>query len=264
MPDATALPHHGTLTNRINLWVCALVGLAWIFFMLWGSYDGLWKLVVLSLACALALLAGAFLHTFKNQELLFRMDAMAAGAMLSSVLILIMPHALEAEIGTGMLGMGLGIIMGLILYLAAPGHQKGSILGALTLHAVGDGLLLGALNTAVPALGWGVGIAILAHKAPAGYVISRRLGSQQRPRILALLPALGTGVGALAVALLPGVAFHSGGLIFGIVAGLFIFVALEFLVASIKMAARDKMAWIIFSIGFIVIALIGTLTPHSV
>lgn len=135
----------------------AAVGL--VTLVITGSHDGLWILLTLTMVSAVAFVAGALISALPhNPRLMSSVDADAAGAMLASALVLVVPHALIEHAGTGALGVGAGLAVGLALHAAGRGRDGRAILGALTLHSICDGLVLGALYTLIPLLGWGVGL----------------------------------------------------------------------------------------------------------
>ncbi|AWN16273.1 hypothetical protein [Salinisphaera sp. LB1] len=245
------------------LCLCAAAG--WLALVVAGSRDGLWVLVTLTLFSAVAFLAGAVISAIPHDpRLISRIDAAAAGAMLASALVLLIPHALSDHAATGSAGLAIGLAVGMALHVTSGGRDGRAMLGALTLHSVCGGIVLGALYTLMPAHGWGVGLAILAHKAPAGYVLARRLAARPGHRILVVLPALGTGLGALCVAIMPvGVALPAG-LIFGAAAGLFLFVALAFFVSSAKIGALDAGDWRAFVMGGMSIAFAAWVASHGI
>ncbi|HET7315367.1 hypothetical protein [Salinisphaera sp.] len=245
--------------------LCLASILAWAALVLAGGYDGLWILVTLTVFSAVAFLIGALVSAIPHPaRLITRVDGAAAGAMLAAALVLVVPHALIEHAGAGALGLLLGLGVGLALQITASGRGGRAMLGALTLHSICDGVVLGALYTLIPALGWGAGLAILAHKAPAGYALARRLARSRSRRILVVLPALGTGLGALCTAMMPAVVALPAGLIFGAAAGLFLFVALAFFASSARAGSLDAVDWLAFALGGAVIALVGWIAPHGI
>lgn len=148
--------------------------------------------------------------------------------------------------------------------MAVSGRGGQVILGAFTLHSICNGMALGALYPLMAALVWSVGMTILAPKAPAGYVLARRLTEQPGHQILVVLPAFGTRLGALYVAIMPAVLALPAGLIFGTAAGLFLFVALAFFASSAKAGSIDAIDWLVFILGGMAIALIVGIAPHGI
>ncbi|WP_051883165.1 hypothetical protein [Salinisphaera hydrothermalis] len=263
LPFITPAAHHAALRGLPSL--CLIAAACWLVLVVAAGRDGLWVLTTLTVFSAAAFLAGAAISALPHDpRLITRIDAAAAGAMLASALVLVVPHALAEHARTGAIGLVVGLLVGVGLQIAASGRGSRSILGALTLHSICDGIVLGALYTLMPALGWGVGLAILAHKAPAGYVLARRLAAHPGHRILVVLPALGTGLGALCVAIMPAAVALPAGLIFGAAAGLFLFVALAFFAASAKTGAHDTADWAAFVLGGMAIALTGWIAPHGI
>lgn len=245
--------------------LCLLTGLAWSGLLIAGVHAGLWTLVTLTLFSAVAFLLGSLINALPHPPgLMSRADAAAAGAMLATALLLIVPHALLEHAGIGALGLLFGLVIGMALHAAGSGRDDRTILGALTLHSICDGVVLGALYTIAPKLGWGVGLAILAHKMPAGYALARRLADGPRQQILVVLPALSTGLGALCIAIMPAVVAPPAGLVFGAAAGLFLFVALAFFASSAKADPLDVTDWLFFGLGGTIIATTGWVVPHGI
>lgn len=245
--------------------LCLIAAVCWLTLVVDAGRDGLWVLLTLTVFSAAAFLAGAAISALPHDpRLMTRIDAAAAGAMLASALVLVVPHALSEHAAAGAAGLVVGLLVEVGLQVAGSSRGSGSILGALTLHSICDGIVLGALYTLMPALGWGVGLAILAHKAPAGYVLARRLAARPGHQILVVLPALGTGLGALCVAIMPAAVALPAGLIFGAAAGLFLFVALAFFASSARTGALDSVDWAAFVLGGTAIAFTGWVAPHGI
>lgn len=259
------MPPVDTLQRSAAPLACLVAAFVWAVLVVAAVRAGLWTLVTLTVFSAFALLIGAAISAISHRSrLMSRVDAAAAGAMLGSALIFVVPHALIEHAGAGALGLVVGLAIGLLLAAARPGRDGRAILSALTLHSIGDGIVVGALYTLAPKLGWGVGLAVLAHKAPAGYALARRLSKRPRQQILVVLPALATGLGALGVAIMPAVVALPAGMIFGIAAGLFLFVAAAFLASSVNTGSLDTVDWLMFGLGGMAIALTGWVTPHGV
>jgi len=100
----------------------------------------------------------------------------------------------------------------------------------LTVHALSAGAIIGAIYTAMPSLTSILGIALISHKAPAGYAAARRLADRGHSVAPLLLPAAAVGLVALPVGI---VGFAPGselrGLLFGVAAGVFLHVAVDLL-----------------------------------
>ncbi|WP_423822984.1 hypothetical protein V5738_03300 [Salinisphaera sp. SPP-AMP-43] len=246
--------------------LCVLATLLWGVLVINGMRHGLWSIVGLSAFGAVAFCVGAIVSLLPHHaRILAYFDAAAAGAMLSAALLLVAPHAVIDHAETGLLGLLVGLGAGALLHRTGARNDGLSILTALSLHSLGAGIAVGALYTAMPTLSWAVGIAILGHKAPAGYVLTRRLQSVGQNRLFVVLPALGTGLGALSIAIMqPAIALPVG-LIFGAAAGLFVYVALAFVAAGATTVGRGGAAeWAAFAMGGIVIAITGAVTPHGI
>lgn len=210
-----------------------------------AAVVGLWKLLAV-VWFAFAAMAGAVplgLRTATQRKASAAQQArrlvwgygLAAGAMITSAAIFLVPEAMQHGAALGGLGIALGIIVGFALHTMAhqlthAGWPFEHTTTELTAHALADGAIIGLVYTAMPELGLVVGLAIVSHKAPAGYAAGRRLRRAGRPVSLVLLPASATGLAALPVGLLapPGAAWVQA-LVFGFATGVFLHVAMDFL-----------------------------------
>ncbi|WP_123659301.1 hypothetical protein [Salinisphaera japonica] len=238
---------------------CLGIGwLLWLVLLVMAECQGLVTLAGLAIFGALALLVGALASLGAvSERTIVLADAAAGGAMLSAALVFVVPHALIKHAVPGTLGLATGIAIGALLHRATRGAIDQVALTGLTLHTISAGVAIGALYTFLPALGWTAGLAILAHKAPAGYLLARRLREADRSRALVGWPAMATGLGALSIAMMHPTLPISSGLMFGIAAGLFSFVALGFIRNSAGFGQKDKGFWAAAVAGAAVIALAG-------
>jgi len=160
---------------------------------------------------------------------------LSSGAMITSATLFLVPNAISHHAALGGLGIAVGIVGGFSIHTlhAGSGHAGGparSVAWALTLHALGAGLVIGAVYATMPALGSTLGLAIVSHKAPAGYAAARRLRRHGRSVLPLLLPAAAVGLAALPVGLAdPPTLNGLHALVFGGATGLFLHVALDFL-----------------------------------
>jgi len=160
---------------------------------------------------------------------------LASGAMVTSAALFLVPQAVEQHSQFGSLGIAVGFLAGYV------GHTLGHRLthldlpidhtaAELTVHALAGGAMIGAIYTAMPSLTSILGVALVSHKAPAGYAAARRLADQGRSVVALLLPAAAVGLIALPVGVVgftPSTAV--GGLLFGVAAGVFLHVAVDLL-----------------------------------
>jgi len=160
---------------------------------------------------------------------------LASGAMVTSAAVFLVPGAIDHDPNVG----GFGIAAGLLAGFAA--HTVGHRLShrelpidrtttELTAHALAAGAIIGVVYTAMPDLGPLLGLAIVSHKAPAGYAATRRLVRDGKPVSAVLLPASGVGIAGLSASLLsaPEHALLQAA-VFGFAAGVFVHVAMDFL-----------------------------------
>jgi ZIP family zinc transporter len=160
---------------------------------------------------------------------------LASGAMVTSAALFLVPQALAQHGRFGSLGIAGGFLAGYV------GHTLGHRLthlelpvdhttAELTVHAVSAGAIIGAIYTVMPSLTSVLGVALVSHKAPAGYAAARRLVDQGRSVVALLLPAAAVGLIALPVGIVgfaPSTAVR--GLLFGVAAGVFLHVAIDLL-----------------------------------
>jgi len=160
---------------------------------------------------------------------------LASGAMITSAAVFLVPAAVDHHAAFGGFGVAAGIVLGYSAHTV--GHRlthaetpfEDTAL-RLTAHALAAGTVIGVVYGAMPDLGPLLGLAIVSHKAPAGYAAARRLTGQGKSPAVLLVPAAGVGITAIPAALvsLPATP-ASNGLIFGFAAGLFLHVAMDFL-----------------------------------
>jgi len=248
-----------------SLLISAVVVLAWLALMLHGALHGLWKPVGFSVVAAIALLIGSVLVAGPRQAGLVRaVDGAASGAMLAGMLLFVMPDALHHHVVHGSVGFLLGCAAGAAITLYPwRSRQHDPAVIALTLHALCAGCVIGALYARMPALGVAAGAGIIAHKLPAGYLLSRQLANPATRIRDVLLPALATGLGALPVALWRPDSALPAGLLLGIAGGLFAYVGVVFgkrLPKTTRRKGVELGAAVLGGTTVALIALLGVLT----
>lgn len=209
-----------------------------------GLWVGLWKLLVIGWVAFAAMGGGIWLGhrsgrrasdgTAERRRLVWAYG-LSSGAMITSATLFLVPTAIGHDGPLGGIGIAAGLIGGFGLHmLHAPSVWKkasvGPVVWALSLHAVGAGVVIGAVYAAMPSLGATLGLAIVSHKGPAGYAAARRLRRRGQSTLVLLLPAAAVGMTALPVGLISpptGDVLHA--LLFGGATGLFLHVALDFL-----------------------------------
>lgn len=160
---------------------------------------------------------------------------LSSGAMITSAAIFILPPALSQHMQAGGLGVAAGIIAGFVGHTA--GHRTSHTTiqfdyttASLTAHTVTAGIIIGVVYATLPELGLLLGIAIVSHKAPAGYAASRRLTRIDRSPAALLTPAAGLGIAAVTTNILtPTTTPMFNSLLFGFAAGIFLHIAMDFL-----------------------------------
>ena len=200
---------------------------------------GLWKVLGISWVAFLAMVGGALLGagsgTVKRASGLVWSFGLSSGAMITSAAVFLLPEAIGHDVAIGGFGVALGVIAGFAVHTI--GHQLthrelpfDPAVVELTAHAIADGIIIGIVYAAMPELGLLLGLAIVSHKAPAGYAAARRLAHKKTGISVILLPAAAVGVAALAAGLLnlPQVPSVNA-LVVGFAAGVFLHVAMDFL-----------------------------------
>ncbi|QZP37450.1 ZIP family metal transporter [Halobaculum magnesiiphilum] len=160
---------------------------------------------------------------------------LAAGAMITSAAVFLLPQSIGQHPAYGGFGVALGLLVGYGAHTL--GHRLSHMdlpldrsLAELTAHAVSAGAIIGIIYGNMPELGLLLGLSIVSHKGPAGYAAVRRFSGGGGDWSAILLPASGVGVAAIASSLfaLPA----SGavrGVVFGFATGVFLHVAMDFL-----------------------------------
>lgn len=204
-----------------------------------GWYMGLGKLLVIAWTAFVAMAAGTWLGNRvqgpARPRALVWSYGMASGTMITSAAVFLIPDAIGHDPSFGGFGIALGVVSGFAIHafthqLTHLEHAPDSATTELTLHALADGCILGAVYAAMPDLGPLVGLAIISHKAPAGYAVARRLTRRGRSTSRLLLPAAAVGIAALPagmIAMPEGPVFNA--LFVGFATGVFLHVALDFL-----------------------------------
>lgn len=202
--------------------------------------DGVnWKLLAISWTAFAAMAVGAPLgaRAVRSSHPLEPVwgYGLASGAMVTSAALFLIPQALGQHGRLGSLGIAVGFLGGYAGHTI--GHRFTHLdlpvdrtTAELTVHALAAGAIIGAIYTAMPSLTSVLGIALVSHKAPAGYAAARRLAERGQSVVTLLLPAAAVGIVALPVGI-AGLSPESGlrGLLFGIAAGVFLHVAVDLL-----------------------------------
>ncbi len=155
----------------------------------------------------------------------------AAGAMVTSAALFLLPQALGQDPQFGGVGVAIGLLSGYaghvlghrLSHLQSPGRRT---ITALTGHALAAGVVIGVIYGNL-SVGVTLGLAIVSHKAPAGYAAATRYDGDWRA-VLVPAAALGiVGVAAAQVALPANAPVR--GVVFGFATGVFLHVAMDFL-----------------------------------
>ena len=125
---------------------------------------------------------------------------LAAGAMITSAAVFLVPQAIGQHPRWGGFGIAFGLLAGFASHTI--GHRLAHMdlpmdrtVAELTAHAFSAGAIIGIIYGNMPELGALLGLAIVSHKGPAGYAAARRLANAGRNPSVLLLPATGVGPG---------------------------------------------------------------------
>ena len=214
--------------------VLVLVGLTAV-----ALTAGLWKVTVIAWVAFAAMAGfapfGARAAGTNDAYRLVWGYGLAAGAMITSAAVFLLPQALGLDPRVGGFGVAAGLLVGYAAHTV--GHRLSHLetpfddtAAQLSAHALSAGAIIGLVYATMPELGLLLGLAIVSHKGPAGYAAARRLRAAGKPVTVLLLPAAGVGLTAIPAALVnpPAVPVVQGA-IFGFAAGVFLHVAMDFL-----------------------------------
>jgi ZIP family zinc transporter len=203
-----------------------------------AALVGRWKLLGISwvafAAMALAAPLGARTRREHPRGLVWGYG-LASGAMVTSAAVFLVPQAIDHHRAFGGFGVALGLLLGFAAHTIS--HRLAHLdlpldrtVAEIAAHAFAAGLVIGVVYGNMPELGPTLGLAIVSHKAPAGYAAASRLLADERGWTVLLLPAAGVGIAALVASTLalpqPDAV---RGVVFGFAAGVFLHVAMDFL-----------------------------------
>lgn len=196
---------------------------------------GAYKVTIIGWTALLAMVAGAILsrRELRSERGIIWVYGVSGGAALASIFFFVLPKAIALDQTFGVTGILAGFLSGLVIHSFSHRlvhhHEGFNTFWSISLHSVTAGLIIGLIYQQLPTIGILLGIAIVSHKLPAGYMLAERIGQDRIWRRL-LLPA--TGVGSMALAsftLNPQFAVPVKALFFGFSSGIFIHLALDFI-----------------------------------
>lgn len=235
-PSAVTGQSHIDGGGRGTAIVSVVVMGLWALCLIAGLEGQLGKLVGISVMAWLAMVLGvcAARSVPRVARWAAWADGMAAGAMVASACVFLLPMAMGAAPDRGALGVAGGVLIGSLLHVWArnrrlDGHAADASLTAIILHAVGAGVVIGLIYARMPSLGLLLGVAIVSHKLPAGYALARRRAQGGLAWHPVLWPACAVGLVCIPVGLwvAPGSAADNAAL-FGFATGVFMYVGLDF------------------------------------
>jgi ZIP family zinc transporter len=221
----------------------SLVGVAGVVGLLavtaLGVVAGLDKLLIVGwvafVAMAGAAIPGARAAQARDAYRLVWGYGLAAGAMVTSAAVFLLPQAFGLSPKIGGFGVAAGLLGGYVAHTV--GHRLAhwdtpfdAAALEITAHALSAGLIIGVIYATLPDPGLLLGLAIVSHKGPAGYAAARRLRHSGKPVSVLLLPAAGVAIAAIPVAVIkPAFTPTVNAAVFGFAAGVFLHVAMDFL-----------------------------------
>lgn len=252
------------------------------------TLEALYALVATAAISLLAILVIVLIpqRWVKRHELYFL--SFAAGVLLTSAILQLIPEAIEISPGsTAPLYAALGGFVA-FFYLdrlfsrlhhhpAPAGHhdhkdhvRPASYLVVIgdALHNLVDGIAIGVAFLADPALGVAATIAIAAHEIPqevADYAILTK-GGMSKTRALLLNGASGATaiLGAAIVVMVGEITEPTQGLLLGLTAGMFLYIAAADIIPDLQHRRRTGAKLTLpFLAGILAIALIGAAVPHA-
>jgi ZIP family zinc transporter len=170
----------------------------------------------------------------ENAKYLVWAYGISSGSMIISAALFMLPGAFRNLPKAGGIGIGIGILVGYSIHTISHNtshrlekflHGKKSVI-SLTLHTVFAGLALGIIYSQTPSISAILGISIVSHKLPASFSTVRELENKR----LVVIPSVLFGISCLISFLfIPELSELYITLIFGIGAGVFIHMAMDFL-----------------------------------
>ena len=200
---------------------------------------GLWKVTVVAWVAFVAMAGfapfGARAAGTNDAYRLVWGYGLAAGAMVTSAAVFLLPQAIGLDPRVGGFGVAAGLLVGYgahtvghrLSHLETPFDDTAAQLSA---HALSAGAIIGLVYATMPELGLLLGLAIVSHKGPAGYAAAHRLSRQGKPVWPLLIPAAGVGITAIPSALFSVPASPVvNAVVFGFASGIFLHLAMDFL-----------------------------------
>ncbi|MFB6207851.1 MAG: ZIP family metal transporter [Candidatus Nanohaloarchaea archaeon] len=195
------------------------------------------KVVVIGWTAALAMFLGGLLarRELRSEKSIVWVYGISGGAALASIFYFVLPKALQLSVDFGAAGVLTGFLAGLALH--SLGHKVShsadhgtNALLSVSFHSASAGLIIGLIYQQLPGIGLALGIAIVSHKLPAGYMVVDRMHSREKVWTKLLLPATAVGSIALLSFSYPvALGQNLKALFFGFSSGIFIHLALDFI-----------------------------------
>jgi ZIP family zinc transporter len=225
-----------SLFEKAGIISTALLVLLTVFTALTNNLG--FKVIIIAWTAFLTMIAGTLLNyrELKSKKAIIWAYGLSGGAALASILFFVLPKSLELSKNFGATGIITGFLSGLVLHVITHEleHDTGEAfqdLVSITAHAAAAGLIIGQIYSDLPTVSIILGISIVSHKLPAGYIISDKLGDGLYKALkYTALPASILGAIALLVFNLSiNMPTDLQALFFGFSAGIFLHVALDFI-----------------------------------
>lgn len=206
-------------------------------YTLFKDLSGL-KVVTVAWTAFFAMIIGTFFsfRELKSRKSVIWAYGISGGAAFASILYFVLPKSLEMSTQFGVTGVLIGFLSGLILHVVTHEleHEAGEALTDLvsvTAHASAAGFIIGQIYSDLPTISIVLGISIVSHKLPAGFIISDKFGKglKQALKFIALPASILGSMALIVYNLSISMPTDFQALFFGFSAGIFLHVALDFI-----------------------------------
>ncbi|MFB6115379.1 MAG: hypothetical protein ABEK04_03725 [Candidatus Nanohalobium sp.] len=196
------------------------------------------KVIIIAWTAFFAMTLGSAFsfRELKSRKSVIWAYGLSGGAAFASILYFVLPKSLEMSKEFGITGVLTGFLSGLILHVVTHEleHEAGEALTDLvsvTAHAAAAGFIIGQIYSDLPTISIILGISIVSHKLPAGFIISDKFGKglKQALKFIALPASILGSMALIVYNLSISMPTNIQALFFGFSAGIFLHVALDFI-----------------------------------
>lgn len=207
-------------------------------YTLYTQKEGLNKIVFISWLSFFAMIISIFFVREKGHSdsivLNIWMYGVSSGAMIISSFLFLAPMAIKNS-KFGSIGIGIGLIIGFAIHTFShnASHKLEDImkyeqLFTLTTHTIFAGLAIGIIYSQTPTISLLLAISIISHKLPASISVVNTLNKKEKQYII--IPATIFGLACMiSFLMLPQLPTSLTKIIFGVGAGAFIHLSIDFL-----------------------------------